>query len=83
MRISEEAASGAAGIGAALNKAVPTTIGLTTLLGVPWELWIQALTVLWLLLLIGGFLWDRFFEAWAGKPIRAWMWARWLRLWRR
>jgi hypothetical protein len=80
MRLTDEAAE----IGSTvLLKGTPAAIGVTTFFGVPWSSWIQSLTVLWLLILITGALWDRFFQSWAGKPLRRWVCAFLVRIFRR
>jgi hypothetical protein len=80
MRLTDEAVAAASEV---LMKGTPTIIGVTTFFGVPWSIWIQSLTVLWLLILITGALWDRFFQSWAGKPLRKWVCAFLVRIFRR
>lgn len=48
----------------AVKTVPPTTVGLLTIAGVPLEHWIQLLTVVWLLLLIAGWCWDRIIKPW-------------------
>ena len=73
--------AGEAIAGAIAKGSIPAGLGIAhTFFGVPLDLWLKWLTMLWLVILIAGALWDRFFHTWATPLMKAQavaLWQRW------
>jgi hypothetical protein len=58
----QNAATAINNLPAELRAGPPAVVSVLSLFGYTLDVWIQLLTLLWLVLLIAGWIWDRFFR---------------------